>query len=114
MNSEVLQLAKQLAPQSDEILLTSAVNLICEQIQNYCNIETVPPELYHTAAAMTVEACRRLNTMAQPETAEAKHVTRGDASYEFASQTEQLEKITSGSFVMDWQRQLNAYRRMRR
>ena len=111
---DVLEKAKRLLPDADGALLEFAVDLVSDTIKNYCNIASVPAGLNNVAAAMVLDAWRQHQFGKGELEPEIKGVSRMDASYSFASASEQMQQIVSDpGFTQDYRTQLNAYRKLR-
>lgn len=115
MTAETLmQRAKVLLPNLEKPTLELACELVAEQICNYCNLTELPEGLINTAVLMVRSLTDGLQLHTEQMDAFAKGVSRGDASFTFASPAEQLAQLAaSGEFAVDYRAQLNAYRKMR-
>ena len=102
-----------LLPSLPQETLDFACGLVMEQICGYCHLTEVPDGLAHTAALMVRSLVDSVQLQQENMQPTAKGVSRGDASFSFATAAEQLAALASaGTFLLDYQAQLNAYRKM--
>ena len=103
-----------LLPDADEKLLGFTVSLVEDSIKNYCNLSEVPTALQNTAAAMAVDAWRQHQFGQAQLEAQEKGVSRGDASFSFATPAEQMQAIIANpGFTQNYTVQLNQFRKLR-
>lgn len=110
----LLTRVQSLLPSIETATLEFACSLVLEEVCNYCNLEEAPDGLANTAALMVRGLISSVQLGQETIQAEAKGVSRGDASFTFATPAEQLASLASaGDFLTDYKAQLNAYRKMR-
>lgn len=111
---EILETIKTLLGSDvDEALAAFAMELARESICSYCNMETVPPGLRSTWAAMAVD-CYRQGQYGGNLEGQEKSIARGDTSLGFVTPAEQMQMAVSApSFAQNYQARLAAYRRLR-
>lgn len=111
----ILERARKLLPDANESLLAFTVDLVEDNIKNYCNVKEVPEGLHNVAASMVLDAWRQSQFGKEALEPEAKGVTRRDASFSFVTPSEIMQAtISNPGFTQDYITQLNAYRKMRR
>lgn len=93
--------------------LNFILDLVAEQICNYCHIETVPIGLTYTAVMMCVDTYKQANLGTALLEAETKSITRGDTSYSYRTASEiAADKVKNPSFVNNYTIHLNRYRKV--
>lgn len=114
MYEQVMRNVKVLLPDVDVNLRWFAVELVCDAIKNYCNLTEVPEGLNNVAASMVLDVWRQTQFGHEQLAPQVKGVSRGDASFTFASQAEQMQVLVSSpTFARNYAPQLNAFRKLR-
>lgn len=110
----VQEIVRPLLPKADLELLAYSVNLVTDEVLNYCYLETLPDGLKNVVARMVLDAWRQSNFGNEQLEEQRKGVSRGDTSFSFATPAEQMQaSIQNPSFMQDYKAQLNAHRKMR-
>lgn len=111
---DIRETVKMLLPDVDDKLLGFTASLVEDSMKNYCHVESVPDGLNNVAAAMVVDALRQHQFGKSELEPEVKGVSRMDASFSFASASEQMQRVISNpGFTQNYKAQLNAYRKLR-
>lgn len=93
--------------------LSFVLDLVAEQICNYCHVEIVPNGLSNTAVMMCIDAFRQANLGTDTVEAETKSISRGDTSYSYRTASEiAADKVKTPSFVNNYTIHLNRYRKV--
>lgn len=111
---DITERVKTLLPNVDDGTLSFAIDLVCDNIKNYCNVAEVPDGLENVAASMVVDAWRQHQFGKEQLEPEEKGVTRGDTSFSFSTAAEQMQAtISNPGFTQNYRAQLNIYRKLR-
>lgn len=94
--------------------LNFLLELVTDEILNYCHLESLPTGLSNVALLMCVDAYRQVQMGQQQLKAEVRSVSRGDTSTGFKTASEQtMDAIKSPSFMLNYKQQLLKFRKMR-
>lgn len=93
---------------SQDILLQFTMDDVEETIQNYCNLDTVPPGLVNTSYRMAMDLYRYDHPGDADAPVTVASISEGDTSTSFSSASDAL----AGGILKDYRGQLNRYRKV--
>lgn len=97
-------------PTSEETeLLQFILDLACDKIKNYCNINEIPKGLENTAVRIAADIWRSESYGNEEKTPEVTSVKRGDVSTSFSSVSSGGDSI----FFSKYKAELNRFRKLR-
>ena len=95
--------------------LNFIIELVTEEILNYCHLAQLPAQLNNVAIMMCADVYRQSLVGQEKLKSEIKSTSRGDTSYSFKTPSElALEAVKSPSFMTNYQKQVMKFRKMRR
>ena len=112
MLKKLLMVLGKSNPASDETeLLQFVLDLACDKVKNYCNIEIIPKELENTVVRIAVDLWRTEGYGGEEKPKEVTAVKRGDVSTSFAS-VSTCDNVQS-DYLSKYKAQLNSFRKLR-
>lgn len=97
----------KLGENSNELLISIAIEEAIESIKNYCNIESVPDALSFTVVNIAIDIINSDSESISNRT--VKSIARGDTNITYADK----KVLSKGDIVKSYSKQLNNYKKVR-
>ena len=96
-------------------LLNAYCELMSAKVMNYCNIQSIPPQLKTIVAEMAAALYKKLAGANQQSAASGsiKKETVGNHTIEYVTEEAPASSNVTGSILNDYQMQLNPFRRVK-
>jgi len=109
---EDLKLLLGITDDSQDALLGFMLDYAANLVANYCGIRVIPVEL-DNVVAMIAAGAYSFGAGMGADGGEVKSLTEGDTTVSMTTALDRLNAMDKSSLLMNYQQQLNAFRRMR-
>ncbi len=92
------------------------VDLVTDEVLNYCNLKTIPQKLENVIAMMCIDTLKQsgISSSSGEDAGNVKSIKEGDTTIQYVSSTEMvLERVKNPSFMFNYTAQLNRFRKLR-
>lgn len=98
----------------EDPMIDFTVDLVTEEVLNYCNLIAIPEKLENVVVMMCIDNLKQSGLQTSTDNSNVKSIKEGDTTIQYVSSTEMvLERVKSPSFMFNYTAQLNRFRKSR-